>query len=95
MGVASHVTFAIDDQPQKQNRFMPSSGIPILSTDEASPRMRESQFFALLGVNWENEDALLDASDLLRGGTHASVLPPSRRLLKAWGDQFRSGGLSG
>jgi len=95
MGVASLVSFAIDDQPQKQNRFMPSSGIPILSTAEASPRMRESEFFALLGVNGENEDALLDASELLRGGTHASVLPPSKRLLKAWGDQFRSGGLSG
>jgi SAM-dependent methyltransferase len=95
MGVASLVSFAIDDQPQKQNRFMPSSGIPILSTAEASPRMRESEVFALLGVNGENEDALLDASELLREGTHASVLPPSRRLLKAWGDQFRSGGLSG
>jgi len=95
MGVASLVTIAIDDQPQKQNRFMPSSGIPILSTAEASLRMRESQFFALLGVNGENEDALLDASELLRGGTHASVLPPSRRLLEAWGEQFRSGGLSG
>ncbi len=95
MGVASLVTFAIDDQPQKQNRFMPSSGIPILSTAEASPRMRESEVFALLGVNGENEGALLDASELLRGGTHASVLPPSRRLLKAWEDQFRSGGLSG
>ncbi len=95
MGVASLVTFAIDDQPQKQNRFMPSSGIPILSTAEASLRMRESQFFALLGVNGENEDALLDASELLRGGTHASVLPPSRRLLAAWGEHFKSGGLSG
>jgi len=95
MGVASLVSFAIDDQPQKQNRFMPSSGIPILSTAEASPRVRESEVFALLGVNGENEDALLDASELLRDGTHASVLPPSRRLLKAWGDQFRSGGLSG
>lgn len=95
MGLASLVSFAIDDQPQKQNRFMPSSGIPILSTAEASPRMRESEVFALLGVNGENEDALLETSELLRSGTHASVLPPSGRLLKAWGDQFKSGGFSG
>ncbi len=95
MGVASFVAFAIDDQPQKQNRFMPSSGIPILSSIEASPRVRDSHFFALLGVNGENEDALLDASELLRGGTCASVLPPSKRLLEAWGEQFKSGGLFG
>ncbi len=37
MGVASLVNFAIDDQPQKQNRFMPLLSIPILSTAEASP----------------------------------------------------------
>ncbi len=57
--------------------------------------MRKSQFFALLGVNGENEDELPDSSELLRGGTHASVLPPSRRLLEAWGEQFKGGGLSG
>jgi len=93
MEVASLVSFAIDDQPQKQNRFMPSSGIPILSTAEASPRVRESEVFALLGVNGENEDALLEASELLRDGTHASVLPPSRYLLEVWGKKFKSGGL--
>jgi SAM-dependent methyltransferase len=95
MDIASLVSFAIDDQPQKQNRFMPSSGIPILSTAEASSRMRESEVFALLGVNGENEDALLETSELLRDRKHASILPPSRRLLKAWGAQFRSGEPSG
>ncbi len=94
MGVAFPLAFAIDNQPQKQNRFMPSSGIPILSSDEVSPRMREYQFFALLGVNGENEDELPDSSELLGCGTHASKLPPSGRLLEAWKSNLKAADFS-
>ena len=83
MDLAQFVTFAVDDQPQKQDKFMPGSGIPILSRDEAE-MILSSSAFVLLGVNGENEESLLASSTLLRGRSFASVLPPSAYLLKAW-----------
>lgn len=83
MDLAQFVTFAVDDQPQKQEKFMPGFGIPILSSEEAEMRLSSSAFL-LLGVNGENEESLLASSTLLRGRSFASVLPPSKYLLKAW-----------
>ena len=83
MGLAKFVSFAVDDQPQKQGKFMPGSGIPILSSAEAGLRIVPNSF-VLLGVNGENEESLLAHSELLTSASTASVLPPSEHLLGAW-----------
>lgn len=83
MDLAPLIASAVDDQPQKQGRFMPGSGISILSQSDALRRFgRES--FVLLGVNGENERALIDSAPLLVDRMSASVLPPSDHLLEAW-----------
>ena len=66
MDLAQFVTLAVDDQPQKQDKCMPGSGIPILSSEKAEMRLSSSAFL-LLGVNGENEESLLASSTLFRG----------------------------
>ena len=83
MDLAPFVSFAVDDQPQKQDRFMPGSGIPILSSAQAESSIQQNTFF-LLGVNGENEESLIKNSPILSGHSFASVLPPSRHLLRTW-----------
>lgn len=84
MGVSSLISVAIDDQPEKQGKYMPQSGVAICSSDQAQERFGGEDFFALLGVNGENEDSLLEGSPFLSKKGCASILPPSHRLLEAW-----------
>ncbi len=94
MGISGLISYAIDDQPQKQNLFMPGSGIPIVSSVEAASRI-DSRTFVLLGVNGENEEDLLHNSVFLREIEYASILPPSTHLLEAWGSKFKDGSIFG
>jgi hypothetical protein len=84
MEVTNLVEFAIDDQPQKQGKFMPGSSIPIISSQDAETRIHP-ETLVLLGVNGENELSLVGTTPLVAGRNFASVLPPSSHLLKAWG----------
>ena len=90
MGVSSLISFAIDDQPQKQGLFMPFSGVGVRSPAQAREEIAGDEFFALLGVNGENEDKLMAESHLLNEESCMSVLPPSRRLLQSWRHPFRA-----
>jgi len=82
VGVADLVCAAYDDQPGKQNRFLPGSGIPILPGDELGRDGLPA--LVLLGVNAENEEAVLSARPILAATATYSVLPPSPRLLPSW-----------
>lgn len=90
MGVSSLISLAVDDQPQKQGKFMPSSGVAIRSTAQAQEDLAGEEFFALLGVNGENEDNLMKESHFLSEESCSSVLPPSSRLLQSWKRQPRA-----
>jgi len=78
-----HIAYAVDDQPEKQSRFMPHSGIPIFPSDEMRSRDQRPAL-VLLGVNGESEETVLSKGSIPHGTRHASVLPPSPRLLEAW-----------
>ena len=84
MNLGELISLAIDDQPQKQNCFMPGSGTAIVSSSDAAEQLRPNSCL-LLGVNGENEEFLLTSSPLMQVHFSISVLPPSRRLLNAWG----------
>jgi len=84
MEVTSFISYAIDDQPDKQNLFMPKSGIGVFAQAQAREIYGTKETFYLLGVNAENENTLIEAVDFLRESNVASILPPSPRLLGAW-----------
>lgn len=82
-GISPYIDLIVDDQPEKQNRFMPGGRLPIFSSEVL---YTESIDICLLGVNTENEDKVIKkhhpwASD---GGVFWSLLPPSERLLPVW-----------
>src|SRR5205823_3573717 len=82
-GIASHLEFAMDDQPEKQGKYMPGSRSPVLSSDALLER---SINLCLLAVNAENEEKVVGKHQayLEKGGQFASVHPPSRRLPAFW-----------
>ena len=73
----------VDDQPEKQNRFMPGGRIPIISSEALYSLGID---ICLLGVNAENEDkVIVKHTEWVRnGGIFWAVLPPSDRLLPVW-----------
>ena len=79
-GLAPCIEVVFDDQPEKQNRYMPGSRLPIVSGDKL---MSTDVDLCLLAVNAESESKVIDRhSDYReRGGVFASILPPSDRLL--------------
>lgn len=81
--IASSIDVIVDDQPEKQNRYMPGGRIPIVSSDALYSLGID---ICLLGVNAENEDKVIARhSEWVRnGGTFWAVLPPSDRLLPVW-----------
>ncbi|MBU6147602.1 MAG: methyltransferase domain-containing protein [Actinomycetales bacterium] len=92
MGIADLVSVAFDDQPAKQGVYLPRSGIPVRPGKELPDQALPS--LVLLGVNAENEDAVLAAHPALNITATYSILPPSPRLLPAWPEPpaFPAGG---
>ena len=81
--IASSIDVIVDDQQEKQNKFMPGGRVPIVPSDAL---YSEAIDICLLGVNTENEDKVIGkhAKWVQNGGTFWSVLPPSDRLLPVW-----------
>ena len=65
----------IDDQPEKQNLFVPGCNIPIYPWSE---EFRSEVI--LLGVNTENENKVINKRMLIDSKTF-SILPPSKRCI--------------
>jgi 2-polyprenyl-3-methyl-5-hydroxy-6-metoxy-1,4-benzoquinol methylase len=73
----------LDDQPEKQNKFMPGGMIPIMPS---SALYSLNIGICLLGVNTENEEKVMAKHEawIKNGGIFWSILPPSDMLLPVW-----------
>ncbi len=91
-GVGEEIDLIVDDQLEKQGRFLPGSRIPILAGD-ALPK--QDLGVCVLSVNAENEEKVLDRrkDDLEGSGAVVSMHPPSDKLPSFWG-QFGEDGRS-
>ncbi|MCE9613647.1 MAG: class I SAM-dependent methyltransferase [Lentisphaerae bacterium] len=81
MQIAPWLAFVVDDNPNKQQMFMPGSRLAVVdSAHLAASDVR----YCLLAVNPENEDALIGRQQvfLARGGEFASIFPSSPRALR-------------
>lgn len=86
MGVADHLSVAIDDQPGKQGRFIPGAMIEIMDSARYEKLFREPAT-VLLGVNAENEEKVMSSNNFpVRQWW--SVLPPSSGLVPGWHSEF-------
>ena len=81
--IAGSIDLIVDDQMEKQNKFMPGGRLPIVPSDALYSRAID---ICLLAVNTENEDKVIQkhAEWVQKGGTFWSILPPSDRLLPVW-----------
>lgn len=78
-----YVDLVVDDQPEKQGKFMPGSHLPIRPSETL---LDDGIDLCLLAVNAENEDRVIErqAPFRQRGGTFVSLHPPSARLPSFW-----------
>ena len=74
----SSITSFVDDQIEKQNKFVPGYDIPIVPWSSNL----SSKYF-LLGVNSENECKVMQKRNLNKINS-VSILPPSKNLPKFW-----------
>jgi SAM-dependent methyltransferase len=82
-GLAPYIDVILDDQPEKQEKFMPGGRVPVKSSDLLYSQQID---ICLLAVNAENEDRVINrhAKWVQQGGEFWSVFPPSDRLLPLW-----------
>lgn len=82
-GIYTSIDMIVDDQPEKQNKFMPGGRLPIVPSDAL---YSENIDICLLAVNAENEEKVITKHEkwVQRGGVFWSILPPSARLLPVW-----------
>jgi 2-polyprenyl-3-methyl-5-hydroxy-6-metoxy-1,4-benzoquinol methylase len=80
-GLAPYIDAVLDDQPEKQGKFMPGSHLPIEPGEKLN---RDRYDLCMLAVNEENEHKVIakhrDYQE--RGGQFVSLLPPSAILLR-------------
>lgn len=83
-GLGPYLSFCLDDQHEKQGKFMPGSHLPVLAGEELEKMAID---VCLLAVNAENEDTVIAKHQTFesRGGRFYSLHPPSPRLLPLWG----------
>jgi hypothetical protein len=82
-GMGDYLEWVLDDQPEKQGKYMPGSRLPILPGERLAAHAVDT---CLLAVNAENEDMVVErhAGFLEQGGRFASIHPPSPRLPEFW-----------
>jgi len=82
-GISSYIDIIVDDQTEKQNKFMTGGKITILSSNSLYSLKID---ICLLGVNTENEEKVIGKHNkwIREGGVFYSILPPSTRLLPVW-----------
>lgn len=83
IGLGSYIEFIVDDQPEKQGKYMPGSKLPILPSDAL---IKHNIDLCLLAVNAECEDKVIAKHPEFqkKGGLFISALPPSKRLPDFW-----------
>lgn len=90
VGLAPYIDVILDDQAEKQNKFMPGGRLPVVSSDILYSKKID---ICLLAVNTENEDKVIGRHFkwVQQGGQFWSVLPPSNRLLPMWSPSNKKG----
>ena len=78
-----NISFAIDDDPAKQGKYLPGTEILIRSREDGFKLLKENSL-VLLGVNGENEKKLLSEISPQNKWVFKSILPPSENLLSAF-----------
>ena len=78
-----NISFAIDDDPAKQGKYLPGTEILIRSRENGFKLLKENSL-VLLGVNGENEKKLLSEISPQNKWVFKSILPPSENLLSAF-----------
>ena len=81
--ISKIVSFAIDDDPAKQGKYLPGTSILIRSREDGFKLLKENSL-VLLGVNGENENKLLNEIAPRNNWVFKSILPPSEHLLSAF-----------
>ena len=77
------ISFAIDDDPAKQGKYLPGTSVLIRSREDGFKLLKENSL-VLLGVNGENEHKLLNEIAPQKNWVFKSILPPSEHLLSAF-----------
>jgi SAM-dependent methyltransferase len=82
-GLGPYIECVLDDQLEKQGKYMPGSHLPILPGDALET---EGLDLCILAVNAENEEKVIHRHEtyLQKGGHFVSMHPPSDRLLPFW-----------
>ena len=83
ININNRISFAIDDDPAKQGKYLPGTSILIRSREDGFKLLKENSL-VLLGVNGENENKLLNEIAPLNNWVFKSILPPSDHLLSAF-----------
>ena len=78
-----NISFAIDDDPAKQGKYLPGTDILIRSREDGFKLLKENSL-VLLGVNGENEKKLLSEISPQNKWVFKSILLPSENLLSAF-----------
>ena len=75
-GIGSHLTLAVDDDPNKEGLFMPGCGLPILGSQAL---LKKEIRLCLLSLRPELEPRIMARHEeyLARGGKFASIFPGS------------------
>jgi SAM-dependent methyltransferase len=81
--LAPNLECVLDDQVEKQGKFMPGSRLPVIPGDALA---EDGIDVCLLAVNAENEEAVIArrAEFVAAGGEFVSLHPPSPRLPEFW-----------
>lgn len=81
--LSQYFDFIVDDQPEKQNFYMPNTTLKVVSSDQL---LAGSIDICLLSVNTECEDKVINRHSewLNKGSKFYSVNPPSDILMPGW-----------
>lgn len=81
--VINKISFAIDDDPNKQGKYLAGTSILVKSRKDGFSQLADGGLL-LLGVNGENETELIKAIAPHKNWVFKSILPPSNNLLGAF-----------
>lgn len=80
-GLSRHFAFIVDDTPQKQNLFLPKSGLPIVGRDILTAKTIAACLFGV-GPGTENNVIAENRTYLENGGMFYSMLADSERTVR-------------
>lgn len=85
--LTAYIDFVVDDQPEKQGKYLPGSRLPIYPSSELEAK---NVGLCLLSVNAETENRVISKHRefIDKGGVFISINPPSDLLPSFWRDKI-------